>query len=333
MATPRRPQRQAKRATVKSTTAQSKRQRVTVKPTTAPSKRPVASRRTVATEAVALERRVTAERAKRYADFQKQLKTITKATVRRAAPTLPILLAEGDSWFDYPWILGTRGSVIDHLQQLYAEKGLNVPILNMAHHGDDVRQILGLSQRQEIEKRLSDPKIHYDALLFSGGGNDLVGDQFCLWLRPFTTGATPTSLIDLGRFDAILQFVEAGYRDLVEIRNRLSPTTKIFVHGYDYPPPNGKGVCGVGPWLRPSLTYRGIVDKALQQDVMKEILQRFRAVLKQVEATSTDLFYVETQGTLQPQEWHNEIHPDRKGFTKVARQFQAALAAQFPQLA
>ena len=52
------------------------------------------------------------------------------------------------------------------------------------------------------------------------------------------------------------RIVEAGYQDVIGMRNRLSPTTKLFVNAYDFAPPNGKGVCNVGPWLKPSLDYR-----------------------------------------------------------------------------
>src|SRR5205085_6360813 len=88
------------------------------------------------------------------------------------------ILAEGDSWFEYP----LRGHVVANAADgvIYRlEKLLGYPIANMAHHGDEVRQMLGLNQRREITTRLSDPNVRFDALLFSGGGNDLVGDQFC----------------------------------------------------------------------------------------------------------------------------------------------------------
>ena len=38
--------------------------------------------------------------------------------------------------------------------------------------------MLGLAKRQELESYLTD----CDVLFFSGGGNDIAGDQFCIWL-------------------------------------------------------------------------------------------------------------------------------------------------------
>ena len=54
-------------------------------------------------------------------------------------------------------------------------------ILNLAHHGDEVREMLGVTQRKNLIRSLN--KARFDAILFSGGGNDIVGDQFALWLK------------------------------------------------------------------------------------------------------------------------------------------------------
>jgi len=279
------------------------------------------------------QKRLQEDRKKRSEEFFRHLKPVrgTRA-FGEATPTLRIL-AEGDSWFDYP---SPGGSIINHLDTLLKKKAA---ILNLAHAGDELQQMLSLAQRQEIELRLKQGhqrKIPFDALLFSGGGNDIVGDQFVSWLRPFTPGATAPDLIDQPRFGAMLTIIDGGYRDLVEIRDRLSPETKIFVHGYDYPQPTGKGICWLGPWLRPALDARGITNTTLQFEVVKEILVQFRTMLQRIaSAHSADFFYVETQGLLEPtkQWWDNEIHPSPKGFDKIAKAFREVLLAQFPQLA
>jgi hypothetical protein len=78
------------------------------------------------------------------------------------------ILAEGDSWFEYPLPVAHGDGVIYQLEQL-----LGYPIANMAHHGLEVEQMMGLSIRQEIIAKLSDPQVKFDALLFSGGGMTL----------------------------------------------------------------------------------------------------------------------------------------------------------------
>ena len=109
------------------------------------------------------------ERKARIAAYLKTIPPKPRARFALAgAPQPPRVLADGDSWFDYPWILGTDGGVIDHLQNL---SGVN--ILNTAHYGDSVEEMLGVAKRQRIESLLKNPG--FDILLFSGGGNDIAG--------------------------------------------------------------------------------------------------------------------------------------------------------------
>jgi len=278
-----------------------------------------------------LRRSIAADRKKQADDFFKRAKPLPRTRALATAPPSFRILAEGDSWFDYP---SPGGGVVTHLGKLLKKAA----ILNLAHAGDELRQMLSLAQRDEIEERLKQGQrrgMPFDVLLFSGGGNDVVGDQFCQWLRPFTSGASVPDLIDDVRFGAMLTLLEGGYRELSDIRNQCSASTTIFVHGYDYPQPTGKGVCWFGPWLRPSLEARGIVDPQLQFAVVKEILVRFRTRLRSLAASLPNFIYVETQGLLQPTPkwWDNEIHPSPKGFDKIAIAFRGALVARFPQLA
>ena len=288
-------------------------------------RRPTAkpSPRTVEAERRALQRRVRSDRAQRYKEYRAWL--TERAAVAEARPLQ--ILAEGDSWFEYP-VPGGGGGVIVQLEKL-----LQLKILNMAHHGDEVRQILALSQREEILKRLTDPQITFDVLLFSGGGNDLVGDQFVLWLRDSQPNVPPEDLLDWPRVEAVLGVVEAGYNDLITMRDQHSPNTKIFIHGYDFPRVTGKPVCGVGPWLKPSLDFRGIYDPETQFRVVRALLLRVASMLQSLANPSKNIFYVQTQGTLNPDaDWANEIHPTAVGFKKIAQRFRTELKAQFPEI-
>jgi len=250
------------------------------------------------------------------------------AHVAASAPAAPCrrLLAEGDSWFDYPWILGTRGGVIDHLERLTGHK-----ILNLAHRGDEVRQMMGLQQRRRLEATLGDPSLGFDALLFSGGGNDLVGDQLCLWLRERADGMAPAGAIDRQRLGSALKIVEAGYRDLIAIRDRRAPGCCVVTHGYDFPQPSEKGACGQGPWLKPSLDYRGWRGRDEQFEIAKLLLLGFDELLAGLELeqrrAGRPFVYIRTQGLLdRDADWQNEIHPNGRGFRKIARAFAGALA-------
>jgi hypothetical protein len=240
------------------------------------------------------------------------------------ATPLPVL-AEGDSWFCYPVPLA-GGGIIDHLQ-------LMAPIrpLNLAHYGDPVQTIMGVHQRERLEQYLGDASWGFRALLFSGGGDDLVGDQFCFWLRDHRPGLPPNQALDSDRLGDIIDVVEAGYRDLIAIRDRIAPDCVIFAHAYDFPQPSDVGVCGFGPWMKPSLDYRGWTNPGDQFIVAKQLLLRFHEILAGL--VGPKFVLVPTQGLLDPaNDWANEIHPNRAGFRKLAAAFRDALAAQFPDV-
>ncbi|MCC6429073.1 MAG: hypothetical protein IT435_19920 [Phycisphaerales bacterium] len=237
------------------------------------------------------------------------------------------VLAEGDSWFDYPKILGTGGGLISHLEQI-----ADIEILNMAHYGDEVRGMMALEQRERLEELLRDRSLGtFDLLMFSGGGNDVVGGQMCLWIRTREPGMSVADAIDQERYEDVLDLLEIGYRDLFSIRDELSPETHIVTHSYDIPQPNNKGVCGIGPWLKPSLDYRGWDDAAAQFEIVRQMLDRFDQILSGFQGSVDKFTHIHTQGMLDRKtDWHNELHPNRSGFRKVALAINNQLADVMP---
>jgi hypothetical protein len=260
---------------------------------------------------------------KRAIDQQRE-KTLTtyRAQFRRFAArregAVQTLFAEGDSWFKYP--LGH--AVISQLQDL-----IHTPIANFAWPGAETRQLLALHERKEIEKRLNDgpePGKKWNVLLFSGGGDDIVGDQMVLFLDRYDPTKPPEAVLSK-RFDEVLDLVMAAYQDLVSLRNALSRDTLIVGHVYDYAWPDGKGACWQGPWLKPSLDYAG-VPPAMQRAVVTEMLTRFATRLQSVAHHAGKFIVVPTQNTLtRENEWANELHPKDPGFGLIAEKFRDAL--------
>lgn len=285
---------------------------------------------------------IAADRAARYQAFLRQVQNPLESPgvgTRSAAPAVsgkrPLrILAEGDSWFEYP--LPPSFGVISELENM-----LGYSIANMAQAGEEVRQMLGLAVRQEIIARLSDQgNVRYDALLFSGGGDDLVGDALATFLNNQPPAVPPPQMLNSASLGAALSLLEAEYRELIAIRDRYSPGTVIAVNCYDFPPITGIGVCGKGPWLKPSLDYAygqvGVSNPNPADEflVVREMLQRFRAMLVEIgnDSTVKDFYVIETQGTLNANssDWANELHPTQTGFQKIARRFQSALQTIFP---
>lgn len=295
---------------------------------------------------VGLERRKLAlkqeqERRKRIKEYKTTLAIMKKRGVKGLAPKAakggraprsaakPLqVFAEGDSWFEYPAFFG--GGVIPRL-----EKKLGVPILNLAKAGDEVRYMLGVKERKILIAQFTKgcpAGGSWDAMLFSGGGNDIVDNPMVLWIRDFNATLPPAALIHQARLDAALALVRAGYEDLIGLRDSLSPQTRLFFHGYDFAIPDGRGVCFLGPWLKPTFDLRGFPTLASRFAVTKILLQQFAAMLQTLESSHSRVTFIDGQGTLapQPSSWDNELHPNKDGFNAFAALFHQALKAAFP---
>jgi lysophospholipase L1-like esterase len=250
------------------------------------------------------------------------------------APT-GLLLAEGDSWFDYP--------MNDVLRLLEDRHGYDVE--SVAHRGDCVEDMAySAGQFEEfarrLEKLLRQGRVP-DAILISGGGNDIAGDAFAVLLNHALSGL-PTLNADVvrGVIDVRLSnayaFLIGGLTELS--KQYLKRPIPILTHGYAYPVPDGRGFLGgwgplPGPWLRPGFHDKGHGDQAVNSGVMRELIDRFNAALKRVGDAEQfrHVHYLDLRGTLSgdatyKKDWANELHPTGRGFEIVADRFAAALA-------
>lgn len=269
------------------------------------------------------------QRGARAAEPEGARKAKRGAVPRKGKSFVPLqILAEGDSWFDYPAHI-LKGGIIPRL-----ERRLGVPILNLAKAGDEVRYMLGVEERKltmEHFRKGCPAGGPWDVMLFSGGGNDIVDNPMALWVRDWDPNATPAGLIHQARYDTALNLVRAGYEDLIELRDRLSPNTHLIFHGYDFALPDDRGVCFMGPWLKPAFDLRGFPSLTARFEVVKVMLQQFAALLTGF-AARPKVTFINGQGTLKPVEgsWHNELHPSNKGFDLHADLFYRQLKALFP---
>lgn len=256
-------------------------------------------------------------------------KRMTAAPQLQAFVPLQVV-AEGDSWFDYPYpVPFWGGGIIPRLQAK-----LGVPILNLSDAGDEVRFMLGVKQRKVLTAHLAagcPAGGPWDALLFSGGGNDIVDNPMALWIRDWDPALPAAAHIHQPRFDMALAMVRAGYEDLIGLRDQLSPNTHLVFHGYDFAIPDGRGVCHLGPWLKPTFDLRKFPNLAARQAVVTAMLEQFAAMLQSL-AAQPKVTFINGQGTLPAQKsaWHNELHPSKAGFQKFADIFHRELKALFP---
>ncbi len=242
-----------------------------------------------------------------------------------------VMLAQGDSWFDYP-LTGNGLPLVDTdvIAQLRRIGDMPPTILNLAHHGEAAVDEMSLTKQERMITVLRDPSNWIDgkpdAILFSAGGNDIAGDQFCIFLD-FNDGHSPG--LNQDRFSKALGAIEACYLELFALRDRIAPGVPIFGHCYDFPIPNGAHPACAGPWLKPSLDFCNW-PVAQGRLIVHAALADFREMLKRLASDAGNKFFlVDTQGILADAEWANELHPQPAGFAKVARKFADALSAKF----
>lgn len=268
--------------------------------------------------------------------IKKHRMTMAAAEARREFddPNRPlILLAGGDSWFDYPLNGNVPLARTDIVSQLQSLPGKAPHVLNFAHFGDSTSSSFGVRQQRRLIRALTeqtDPP--FDAILYSTGGDEIAGDRFCLWLNDARrVDFDPGRGINAGAFAAILDVVKKSYMDLIALRDEFLPGQPIFCHDYDFIIPSGKGFCGVGPWLEPALGFRNWNDRADGTEIIWTALLEFKQFLVQMAAGAANIVLVDTQGTLQEDTaWANELHPAPSGFQALAEKFRKALASKFP---
>ncbi|AUD03665.1 caspase family protein [Spirosoma pollinicola] len=223
------------------------------------------------------------------------------------------IVAEGDSWFQYPFLLR---DVIDYLSGVYS-------VFSVAAAGATLEDYLKNSEFLEAIAQVKP-----DFFLLSGGGNDLLGTYFTSFIRSepivgmdgpkrYLTDAFWTSLTGVkDRYTRILRLVEQGY-----------PTVQVVVHGYDYVIPAGQdNRPGKMIWMGDVLTKNSITDSDERDAIVWFIVDTFNEQLRQLAETYSNVTYLDLRGTVrktaQPADyWYDEIHPNDKGFLSVSSKY------------
>lgn len=259
----------------------------------------------------------------------------------------PNIVSEGDSWFAYPRSGPGSGSDMNLIDHIASWAHPEVNLLRLASSGDEATAMLSDKQRHKLTSLLaslargSRPR-PVDVLLFSGGGNDVVGAwDFERFIKPHVRGMSAADHFHAGRISRKLKQIELAYRELLDIRNEYSPDTVVITHTYDkvFPSDEGSRFFGIEltkPWVKIYMERKGITDPALQKQIVDILIERIRATLLALPQRSEarqKLIVVDTVGTLpRRSDWLNEIHPKQAGFRKVARKLYTAVRTVLPQL-
>jgi lysophospholipase L1-like esterase len=256
-----------------------------------------------------------------------------------------LLVAQGDSWFDYPFY-----NVLTNLRWQYGydiESTANNGkwLESMAHDADQLNAL------GELFKRVKSHGRKPRAILLSGGGNDIAGQQLTVLLNHRAVLDAPFNETPLDGLIVSEMFGRRLRNDMVSLISSVKtlsakyfddPEIPIFVHGYDHPVPDGRGYVGgfwflPGPWLQPSFDIKGYShnsdDVKRATDTMAALIDEYNKVLVSVANDSglSHVFYIRVVGTLTndiktyQRDWGNELHPTRSGFQHVAAVFGDAI--------
>ncbi len=255
-----------------------------------------------------------------------------------AGPDALNIHAIGDSWFEYPLDgnvpIPFFNSAIVADSQLGAKGTPNPNILNRAVHGQASTAVLTWENQSVMVNdwitSANWTNAVLDAILVSMGGDDIVGDQFAVYLN---YGGVKTVS---GRFQGALDLVRASYCDLFAMRDLFAPDVPIFGHCYDYALPNGVPAAAVfGPWLQPSFNF-AYYNFSDAQQVVVDMIDKFHAMLSNFASDAKNNFYlIDTRNTIAPNNaspngWANELHPYPSGFGSLADKFLSSLRNHFP---
>jgi len=227
------------------------------------------------------------------------------------------LLAEGDSWFLFPLFLK---DVLANLMPFYA-------IYDVSAAGDTlVTMTEGLDRLEEL---IAQQKPH--GFLISGGGNDIAGPEFKDYVWGGPPGASrPEDFISV-RFSSFLRLMEAKYNTLFSRLTRRFPHLEIFCHGYDWAVP--RNLNRVGIWLWPWLEERQVPEE-MRAKVVAVMIDRFNAMLQhQARLFDSRVIHIDCRGTVGPNGWWDELHPDNAAFADIARKFKAKIDSKLAAVA
>jgi lysophospholipase L1-like esterase len=241
----------------------------------------------------------------------------------RDHPQNPVVIAEGDSWFSFP----IHANIIDHLDELVRNR---MSLLRLESSGDELIGILDTGGSATMKKLLA--KYKPDVLLFSAGGNDIVGPELLTFVNVRREPFVAETAIATDGLARRFSEMEDAYRRLIAARDSVAPNCIILTHGYARAIPSGKKAqlfgISAGPWIKPFLQARGYTDAIEQRAIVDALIGRFNALLDQL--AGPRFVKLNLRDVISDDEWHDELHPTRHGFEDAARVFLAKLRELLP---
>ncbi len=283
----------------------------------------------------------------------------------REDPNHIVVMAEGDSWFEFPRVYLKIDAVKDILDWLIEDD--NYAVYSLASGGDWLSNMLYLGEYIEDL-----PKVSPDVFLISGGGNDLVGNHrlATMVINPAIEGKRDVAktkhlaqLFELRKdslktkenkdkyqlglsliADEFLQFLNLVLVQYFLFLNNITrvPAYKnmlILTHGYDFAIPSSKKhgnwlsmqrilneFTDTGKWLYEALAMKGITKSEDQEAVVYTMIYEFNEVMIKLANYFPTVFHIDCRGVAGPDDWFDELHLKSDKFEAVAATYKKCIA-------
>lgn len=243
----------------------------------------------------------------------------------------PIALLLGDSWYWYP----TDNLAIEINNRLASQD-----LIVIGNNGADAADWIAGRIRKDIDFAFRMYASQVQALLLSGGGNDIAGmaDFLKLIEDNCTKATTVAECYRSAQPDEIISRIISAYRAVIIKFRAYNRTATVFTHNYDHAWPTGRGLFGPAKWLKAPMD-KAKVPKDLRRDLFKDLIDRLHQAQQRLaqEEGLGPIVPILSAGTLPDDEsvvddwWANELHPTPQGFRKLAKEaFVPALRTAIP---
>lgn len=255
-------------------------------------------------------------------------------------------LAQGDSWFSIGAIPPTQTT------RVIAELRLtrSTVIVNCARPREVLRLMADTTSHVDFIRLLSGTiALRWDAILLSGGGNDLIAAAksppsselpLRLLRTPSERGSQVTSAADYisePGWKTFENHIRQVFALVIEARDSgVNSGVPLVWHNYARVMPTRVSGGAGGPWLRPSLVNYGVPPSDFLA-VSDELTGRLADLIDDI-ATSTPggtvhvadsrsagLVLADPDADGESGDWHNEIHPTKEGYRKCGAVWAAKL--------
>src|SRR6516164_4803367 len=239
-----------------------------------------------------------------------------------AAQDAPRFVVRGDSWFAFKEVIALPPFKPSNLAEAIQELGYYVDI--EAANGTTAIEMAWDNNLAKLGAELISSRA--DALLFSGGGDDLFAQgayrpagtvsAFEWLLNPASRGRLP---VNQKRLDQFLIDIQTAIQRIADVASRYG--LPCFLHTYAVPIASGRPAYpGFGPWIRPALENRGYDPDRDGPAILTIMVETFYELLQQIGGTSIQV--VNLVPIVRKSDWRDELHLHLPGWRRCALEFQ-----------